>query len=34
MSNSSFAQSNIPLKQNGLQGKDPISATNKSQDTE
>ena len=33
MGNSSVAQSNIPLKQNGLQGKDPISATNKSQDT-
>jgi len=33
MSNASFAQSNIPLKQNGLQGKDPISATSKSQDT-
>ncbi|MGE8378434.1 MAG: LPS-assembly protein LptD, partial [Sphingobacterium sp.] len=33
MSNSTFAQSNIPLKQNGLQSKDPVSATSKLQDT-
>ncbi|ULT27073.1 hypothetical protein KUH03_09980 [Sphingobacterium sp. E70] len=33
MSNSTLAQSNIPLKQNGLQSKDPVSATSKLQDT-
>ena len=33
MSNSSFAQSNIPLKQNGLQSKDPTSASQRLQDT-
>lgn len=33
MSNSTLAQSNIPLKQNGLQSKDPVSTTSKLQDT-
>ncbi|WP_286589998.1 putative LPS assembly protein LptD [Sphingobacterium sp. N143] len=33
LSNSSFAQSNIPLKQNGLQSKDPTSASQRLQDT-
>ncbi len=33
MANSTLAQSNIPLKQNGLQSKDPVSSTNKLQDT-
>jgi len=32
-SNSTLAQSNIPLKQNGLQSKDPVSTTSKLQDT-
>lgn len=33
MSNSAFAQSNIPLKQNGLQSKDPVPTTRPLQDT-
>ncbi|MDR2273784.1 MAG: LPS-assembly protein LptD [Sphingobacterium sp.] len=33
MANSTLAQSNIPLKQNGLQSKDPVSSTSKLQDT-